>query len=86
MTPELMRVEAASTAHIPQLVTLDQLAEWCQPPLSWLRENYRSRCEDPLPVYRCGRYVRVDLNDPALMEWLNRRNLAAAKERLRSPK
>ena len=25
MTPELMRVEAASTAHIPQLVTLDQL-------------------------------------------------------------
>jgi hypothetical protein len=65
-----------SSTHIPELVTLEQLAERWQLPLSWLRENCRSRCADPLPVYRCGRYVRVDLSDSALAQWLNRRRVA----------
>jgi hypothetical protein len=77
MKPELLREENLEESvrfpPIPHLVTLEQLAERWQLPLSWLRENCRSRCEDPLPIYRCGRYVRVDISDPALFEWLNRR-------------
>ena len=61
---------------IPELVTLEELAERWALPLSWLRETCRSRCSDPLPCVRFGRYVRVDLADPALVEWLNRRRVA----------
>jgi hypothetical protein len=61
--------------RIPQLVTLEALAELWHLPLTWLRENCRSRCADPLPIFRCGRYVRLDLRDPALAQWLNRRRV-----------
>ena len=61
---------------IPQLAALEKLAEQWAVPLSWLREACRSRCADPLPCVRLGRYVRVDLADPALLEWLNRRRVA----------
>jgi hypothetical protein len=62
--------------RIPQLVTLEDLAERWTVPLTWLRENTRSRCSDPLPCFRMGRYVRIDIQDPALLEWLNRRRAA----------
>ena len=62
--------------RIPQLVTLEELAERWAVPLTWLRENTRSRCIDPLPCFRMGRYVRIDIQDPALLDWLNRRRAA----------
>jgi hypothetical protein len=58
---------------VPRLVSLQQLAELWQMPYSWLKEACRSRCADPLPRFQFGRYPRVDLNDPALAAWLNRR-------------
>lgn len=61
---------------IPKLVALEELAKLWALPLSWLREACRSRCSDPLPCVRLGRYVRVDLEDRALLEWLNRRRVA----------
>jgi hypothetical protein len=61
---------------IPHLVALEELAERWALPLSWLREACRSRCADPLPCVRLGRYVRVDLEDPAILDWLNRRRVA----------
>jgi hypothetical protein len=61
-------------AGVPQLVTLAELAKLWALPLTWLRESCRSRCtNDPLPVFRLGRYVRVDMADPALLQWLQRR-------------
>ena len=71
-----MKSEIQEAAHVPQLVSLEELAERWHLPLTWLREACRSRCADPLPVYRCGRYVPVDLNDSALAQWLNRRRVA----------
>jgi hypothetical protein len=72
MNTQLMQAETSPT-YIPQLVTLDELAERWHLPITWLRENCRSRCGDPLPVFRLGRYVRVDLNDPRLAQWLRQR-------------
>jgi hypothetical protein len=74
-TPELSRV--AQPAHVPNLVTLEKLAELWALPETWLREACRSRVADAdkLPVYRLGRYVRVDLNSPELAQWLNSRRI-----------
>jgi len=71
------KVEPPSVQRpIPEFVPLEELAERWALPLSWLREACRSRCSDQLPCVRFGRYVRVDLADPALVEWLNRRRVA----------
>jgi hypothetical protein len=61
--------------HIPQLVTLKVLAERWSLPLSWLHHSTRNGAVDPLPIVRLGRYCRVDLADPALAQWLNRRRV-----------
>jgi hypothetical protein len=78
----LQQPQPQHSPEIPQLVSLEQLAELWNLPITWLRENCRSRCSDPLPVYRMGRYVRADLKDPALLTWIRRRHIRGnAKER-----
>lgn len=62
-----------SETNVPALVTLKELAERWNLPISWLKEYCRTRCSDPIPCYRLGRYVRLDVNDPALSAWLARR-------------
>jgi hypothetical protein len=56
-----------------KLCTLKDLAELWNLPVSWLKEYSRSRCSDPIPCYRLGRYVRVDPQSPELAAWLARR-------------
>jgi hypothetical protein len=63
------------SAQVPRLVALVELAKQWGLPLTWLRESCRSRASDPLPIYRCGRYVRVNLDDPALVAWIGRRRV-----------
>ena len=76
-SPMMKRVEPTPVQKsIPHLAALEELAERWALPLSWLREACRSRCADPLPCVRLGRYVRVDLADPHLLAWLNRRRVA----------
>jgi hypothetical protein len=71
----LQQLQSQHSPEIPQFVSLEQLAELWNLPITWLRENCRSRCIDPLPVYRMGRYVRADLKDPALLTWIRRRHI-----------
>jgi hypothetical protein len=66
---EMMKPEQ----RIPQLGTLQELAKLWAVPVSWLCHHTRASASDPLPIVRLGRYVRVDLNDPELLRWLNRR-------------
>lgn len=66
-------VKSVEQAHIPQLVTLQVLAKRWDLPISWLFHHTRAGASDPLPVVRLGKYVRVDLADPRLADWLNRR-------------
>jgi hypothetical protein len=62
-----------SEVRVPTLVTLQELSKQWNLPYSWLKEYSRTRCSDPIPVFRMGRYIRADLNDPALLSWLSRR-------------
>jgi|GEM_PF-3602191 len=66
-------VKSAAEQHIPQLVTLEVLAKRWNIAITWLQHYTRAGVADPLPVIRLGKYVRVDLADPALAAWLNRR-------------
>jgi hypothetical protein len=58
-----------------ELLTAVELAERLRVPVSWIREQTRSRSlnDDPLPHLRLGRYVRFQWGSPELDAWLNRR-------------
>jgi len=42
-------------------------------PESWIREQVRSRTDDPIPHVRFGKYVRFRWGSPELGEWAVRR-------------
>jgi hypothetical protein len=73
MIAEMRKPEARPA--VAQLVTLEDFAKRLALPRSWLRENCRSRCADPVPCIRLGRYVRFDMADPALLAWIDRRRI-----------
>ena len=50
------------------ILTPEELAQRLKLPVSWVREKTRSRCPDPMPCFRIGRYVRFDWRRVA--EWL----------------
>ena len=56
-----------------QLVTAKVLSERWDLPKSWIVDHCRSRCADPIPCFRLGRYVRFDPESPELAAWLARR-------------
>jgi hypothetical protein len=55
-----------------ELLTAGELAARWKIPTSWVREWTRSRCSDPIPCLRLGRYVRFALS-PELIAWWQRR-------------
>jgi len=64
---------AAEPQRIPKLETLQVLAKHWNVGVTWLQHYTRSGVADPLPCVRLGKYVRIDLADPKLADWLNRR-------------
>jgi hypothetical protein len=72
---ELKKPELAPQPHVPKLVDLGELAKLWSLKKTWLQHHTRNGAADPLPCIRLGKYVRVDLNDRALLEWLNRRKV-----------
>lgn len=58
--------QAAST----EILTPSELAERLKLPVSWIYEHTRSTCSNPIPVLRCGRYLRFDWAD--IIGWLRR--------------
>ena len=67
--------ETSSVAEQFELLTAEELAERLRVPVSWIREQTRSRAmaADPLPHLRLGRYVRFQWGSPELEAWLRRR-------------
>jgi len=71
--------QLGSERSVPQerfeLLTAEELAERLRVPVSWIREQTRSRSlqYDPLPHLRLGRYVRFQWGSPELGAWLRRR-------------
>ena len=62
--PEIFRYEPLDSK---------QLAERLNLPESWVRDQVRSRAEDPLPHAQFGKYVRFLWGSPELEAWLRRR-------------
>jgi len=56
-----------------ELIDAAEMAKRLNIPESWLRDQTRSRAEDPIPCMRFGRYVRFAPEDPDLQKWLERR-------------
>jgi len=58
-----------------EVLTAEELAARWRVPESWVREQTRSRCTDPIPHVRLGRYVRFSWNSPELNAWWGRRQV-----------
>jgi hypothetical protein len=56
-----------------EVLTAEELAGRWRVPESWIREQTRSRCADPIPHVRLGRYVRFSWGSPDLNHWWARR-------------
>ena len=60
-----------NSAHF-ELIDAPELASRWHLPASWIREQTRSRCSDPIPHLRLGRFVRFEWGSPDLADWLSR--------------
>lgn len=56
-----------------EVLTAEELAQRWRVPPSWVREQCRSRCSDPIPHVRLGRYVRFSWGSQELRDWWRRR-------------
>ena len=50
------------------ILTPEELADRLKVPRSWIFEKTRSRCQNPIPHFRIGRYIRFDWT--RVVEWL----------------
>jgi hypothetical protein len=62
-----------------EFIDTGQLAERWKLPESWIREQVRRRCTDPLPHVRFGKYVRFRWGSPELTCWAERRIVGSTK-------
>jgi len=70
---QLRHKQADSDGIFYEVMVPKQLAERWQVPESWIRAQTRSRCLDPIPHSRLGRYIRYSWGSPELNEWWQRR-------------
>jgi hypothetical protein len=61
-----------------QFIDSRELAARWAVPETWIRERVRTRCEDPLPHVRFGKYVRFRWSSPELEGWAERRIVSAS--------
>ena len=56
-----------------EIIDAQELALRWKLPVTWVREQTRTRSSDPIPHLKLGRYRRFEFGSPALADWLNRR-------------
>ena len=56
------------------LLSVNELAEVLNVPKSWIYARTRETGSNTIPVIKCGKYCRFDLD--RVMEWLNKQNEA----------
>jgi len=66
---------APEISHTPEILTSGELAARLKLPETWIRDQVRSRAVDPMPCARFGKYVRFNLDDQKLKQWLRRRGM-----------
>lgn len=69
--------KSANAPPFFEVLTAKELAARWRVPESWVREQTRSRCVDPIPHVRLGRYVRFSWASPELTSWWKRRQSTA---------
>jgi hypothetical protein len=60
----------------------EELARRLAVPTSWIRDQVRSRSQDPLPHVTLGKYVRFLWGSPALEPWMRRRIVVGNNRRV----
>ena len=55
------------------IIDAPELSKRLTLPVTWIRDQVRSRAADPIPCLRFGRYVRFRWNSPELNAWIERR-------------
>jgi len=68
MRPTVSFATLDQSVDFHNILTPEELAARLKVPKSWIFEKTRSRCLDPIPHYRIGRYVRF--NWTRIVEWL----------------
>lgn len=67
---QLQRVPSIQPLPADDILTPQELAARLKLPLSWIYEKTRQSNSDPLPVLRCGRYLRFSWRE--VCAWLRR--------------
>jgi hypothetical protein len=56
-----------------EIIDSAELAKRWSLPVTWVREQTRTRAADPLPHVRFGKYIRFEWRSAALEGWCRRR-------------
>ena len=75
-----MATETLRPTHF-EFIDCPELATRWKLPVSWIREQVRSRSDDPIPHVRFGKYVRFRWGSPELEEWAERRIITASNRK-----
>ena len=65
-----------------EFIDCGELARRLVVPTSWIRDQVRSRSQDPLPHVNLGKYVRFLWGSPALELWIRRRIVVGNNRRV----
>jgi hypothetical protein len=52
-----------------------ELASYLRVSTRWVYEHARPTCEDPIPHFKLGKYLRFNLESPEFQSWLKRHSL-----------
>jgi excisionase family DNA binding protein len=67
-----IEVSSAPLIDPSQILTLSELAERLKVSERWVYEKSRSRCPNPLPAVKIGRYLRFLWSD--VSDWMRRQS------------
>jgi hypothetical protein len=65
-----------------EFIDCTELARRLAVPTSWVRDQVRSRSQDPLPHVNLGKYIRFLWGSPALELWIRRRIVVGNNRRV----
>ena len=66
-------INGSANTGDPEFIDSVELARRWSVPVSWVRDQVRSRAQDPLPHINFGKYVRFLWRSPDLEDWVARR-------------
>ncbi|MCU1240922.1 MAG: hypothetical protein JWO71_1648 [Candidatus Acidoferrum typicum] len=66
-------INGSANTGDPEFIDSVELARRWSVPVSWVRDQVRSRAPDPLPHINFGKYVRFLWRSPDLEDWVARR-------------